>query len=134
MMTKRISAISLVIAAALCAANVACAQEAPGFIVKTYPTQAISAAVQEMNALGGPDAAISPKVRDLIGLGVAAQVPCAYCVYYHTKAAKAFGATDAEIRETIAQAAAVRKWSTVLNGSAYDLDIWKTEVNMMFAQ
>jgi AhpD family alkylhydroperoxidase len=134
MMTKRISAVWLVVAAALCAANIAYAQEAPGFIVKTYPKQAINAAAQEMNALGGPDAAISRKVRELIGLGVAAQIPCTYCVYYHTKAARAFGASDAEIRETIAQAAAVRKWSTMLNGSAYDLEIWKAEVDVMFTQ
>ena len=63
---------------------------------------------------------------------VAAQVPCEYCVYFHTKAAKKFGATDAEIREAIAQAAQVRKWSTILNGSNYDDDAFEKEVDAMF--
>ena len=115
------------------ATGMAQAQDAPGFVVKTYPKQAIGAAVQEMQALEGPDAVLSPKVRELIGLAVAAQVPCAYCVYYHTKAARAFGATDAEVREAIAGAAAVRKWSTVLNGSMYDLNVWEREIDAMFS-
>jgi len=28
----------------------------------------------------------------------------------------------------------VRKWSTVLNGSMYDVNVWPTEVDAMFAQ
>ena len=39
------------------------------------------------------------KTKQLIGLAVAAQIPCAYCVYAHTKFAKAAGATDAQIKE-----------------------------------
>ena len=57
------------------------------------------------------------KTKQLIALGVAAQIPCAYCVYATTKGAKAAGATDAQIKEAIATAALVRFNSTMLNGS-----------------
>ena len=81
--------------------------------------------------LMGPNASIGSKTRELIALGVAAQIPCAYCVYVHTKKARTAGASDAEIREAVATAAHVRHWSTVLNGMAYDLTAFKTEVDRL---
>ena len=93
----------------------------------------IGAAVKDMMALQGDDAAISPKVRELIGLAVSAQIPCVYCIYFHTKAAKQFGASDAEVKEALAAAAQVRKWSTILNGSMYDEATWQKEVDAMFS-
>jgi len=65
----------------------------------------------------GRDESHGSKTKNLIGLAVAAQIPCAYCVYGHTKLAKAAGATDAQIKEAIATAALVRFNSTMLNGS-----------------
>ncbi|WP_244067153.1 carboxymuconolactone decarboxylase family protein [Bradyrhizobium sp. Ce-3] len=64
-----------------------------------------------------PTGALDAKTKHLIGLAVAAQIPCEYCVNGHTKAAKAAGATDAQIKEAIATAALVRFNSTMLNGS-----------------
>lgn len=100
---------------------------------ETYPQQGLETALQDMMVLQGEDAALGAKERELIGLAVAAQVPCEYCIYFHTKAAKQNGATDAEIREAIAQAAQVRKWSTILNGSMYDQSAFREEVDAMFA-
>jgi AhpD family alkylhydroperoxidase len=60
---------------------------------------------------------------------VAAQIPCQYCIYFHTAAAKANGASDEEIRETVAMAAIVRHWSTVLNGMQVDLAGFKRETD-----
>jgi AhpD family alkylhydroperoxidase len=82
---------------------------------------------------GNPEGQIPPKYRELISLGVAAQIPCAYCAYAHTAFAKADGATDAEIQEAIAYAGEVRLWSTILNGSQYDLDKWKAEIDGILA-
>lgn len=48
---------------------------------------------------GNPDGEIPAKYRELIALGVAAQIPCAYCAYAHTAFAKANGATDAGSRK-----------------------------------
>lgn len=78
---------------------------------------------------GNPKGVMPPKYRELISLGVAAQIPCAYCVYAHTAFAKANGATDAEVREAVGYAAEVRLWSTVLNGNQYDLAKWKSEID-----
>lgn len=108
--------------------------EAPAFMKKTFPEAAVKAAFEEFQAvMTSPDAALDPKTKELISLAVAAQVPCSYCVYYHDKAARAHGATDAEIKEALAAAALLRKWSTMLNGSRYDKETWRAEVDAMFA-
>ena len=82
---------------------------------------------------GNPGGEIPAKYRELIALGVAAQVPCSYCVYAHTAFAKANGATDAEVREAVAYAGEVRLWSTLLNGNQFDLDQFKTEIDAILA-
>ena len=82
---------------------------------------------------GIPKGALDGKTKELIGLAVAAQIPCEYCIYYHTKAAKADGATDAQIKEAVASAALVRKWSTMLNGSSYDRQKFQQQVDSIFA-
>lgn len=110
-------------------ATPALAGEPPKFRQKTYPQHALGAIQEADKALMGPAASLDAKTRELIALGVAAQVPCAYCVYFHNRAARAKGATEAEIREAVATAAHVRHWSTVLNGMAYNFDAFKTEVN-----
>jgi AhpD family alkylhydroperoxidase len=65
---------------------------------------------------------------------VSAQVPCQYCVYFHTAAARANGATDEEIREAVAMAAVVRHWSTVLNGMQVDLATFQRETDTVLRQ
>ena len=119
--------------ASLFAATALMAQDAPEFMKNTYPQQAIESALNDMMILQGEDAAISAKTRELISLGVSAQIPCTYCIYFHTIAARAAGATDAEIKEAIAAAAQARKWSTILNGSLYDEEAFRKEVDAMFS-
>src|SRR5262249_59995206 len=67
-----------------------------------------------------PRTKLDGKTKELIGLAVAAQIPCRYCIYFHTAAARANGASDEEIREAVAMAAISRHWSTVLNGMQID--------------
>ena len=76
-----------------------------------------------------PKTMLDGKTKELIGLAVAAQIPCQYCIYFHTAAAKANGATADEIRETVAMAAIVRHWSTVLNGMQVDFAGFKQEID-----
>jgi AhpD family alkylhydroperoxidase len=109
------------------------AQDAPKFMKDTYPEQALGAALQDAMAVGNPNGALDAKTKELIGLGVAAQIPCTYCVYYHTQAARHAGATDAQIKEAVAAAAETRKWSTVLNGNDYDMADFKKQVDAAFA-
>jgi AhpD family alkylhydroperoxidase len=109
------------------------AQEPPAFYKDTYPEHALKSRLDAEAVLSGDGAKLDGKTRELIALGVAAQVPCAYCVYYHDKAARAEGASDAEVREAVATAAHVRHWSTVLNGMAYDFSAFKAEVDALMA-
>jgi AhpD family alkylhydroperoxidase len=107
-------------------------EDVPKFYKDTYPKHALKSALENKKALMGKDAKLDAKTRALVGLGVAAQIPCAYCVYVHIKEAKAEGASEDEIREAVAMAAHVRHWSTVLNGMAYDFEAFKAEVDKMF--
>jgi AhpD family alkylhydroperoxidase len=84
---------------------------------QALPDQVLKPHWDEQLAVNNPKGALDAKTKQLIGLAVAAQIPCAYCVYGHTKSAKAAGATDAQIKEAIAMAALVRFNSTLLNGS-----------------
>jgi AhpD family alkylhydroperoxidase len=94
--------------------------QVPTFM-RAVPEVAIQGAWAEMKGLQmNPNTALNGKTKELIGLAVAAQIPCTYCVYFHTEAAKLNGATDEEIREAIGMAAVTRHWSTVLNGSQTD--------------
>ena len=104
-------------------------EDVPNFYKNTYPKHALKSALEANKALMGKEAKLDAKTRELIALGVAAQIPCAYCVYVHTKNLMAEGASEAEIREAVAIAAHVRHWSTVLNGMGYDLEAFKAEVD-----
>ncbi len=88
---------------------------------KLFPEEGIGGAWAEFKTIQlNAKTALSGKEKELIGLAVAAQIPCTYCVYFHTQAARLNGATDAEIREAVAMAAISRHWSTVLNGMQVD--------------
>jgi AhpD family alkylhydroperoxidase len=88
---------------------------------KLFPQEGIAGAWAEFKTVQlNPKTALSGKEKELIGLAVAAQIPCSYCIYFHSEAAKANGATDAEIREAVAMSAITRHWSTVLNGMQVD--------------
>jgi AhpD family alkylhydroperoxidase len=103
----------------------------PGFF-KLFPESGIAGAWAEFKSVQlNPNTELNGKTKELIGLAIAAQIPCQYCVYFHTAAAKANGATDGEIREAVAMSAIVRHWSTVLNGMQVDMDGFKAEVNQV---
>lgn len=123
----------LTVIAFLVPASALQAQEPPAFIEDTFPEQGVEHAWKEFQAVMGPGA-LDQKTKELIGLAVAAQIPCDYCVYYHTAAAKTHGASEKEIKEALASGALVRQWSTMLNGSAYDMGKWRQQVDAMFAE
>ena len=101
----------------------------PGFF-KAFPEAGIAGAWSEFKTVQlNPDTKLSGKVKELIGLAVSAQIPCSYCIYFHTAAAKLNGATDEEIREAVAMAAITRHWSTVLNGMQIDQTSFRKETD-----
>jgi AhpD family alkylhydroperoxidase len=101
----------------------------PSFL-KAFPEAGIAGAWEEMKSIQmNPESALDGKTKELLGLAVAAQIPCQYCIYFHTAAARANGATEAEIREAVAMAAIVRHWSTVLNGMQMDPAAFRQEAD-----
>lgn len=77
--------------------------------------------------------ALDGKTKELIGLGVASQIPCHYCVVFHTEAARLNGATEQELREAVFMAGVTRLGSTVLNGGLIDQGTFDKEVRDIVA-
>ena len=98
-----------------------------------FPEVGLAGAWAEFKSVQlNPDTALDGKTKELLGLAVAAQIPCGYCIYFHTLAARANGASEAEISEAVAMAAIVRHWSTVLNGMQVDEVTFRAEVDGLF--
>ncbi len=103
-----------------------------GFVprfIRAIPERALPGAWLELKSVQmNPRTALPGKVKELIGLAVAAQIPCRYCVYAHTEFARLQGATDAEVGEAVAVAALARHWSTFLNGIQTDEKAFRAEI------
>ena len=100
----------------------------PSFI-KLFPKGAVAGAWAEERDLELSDkTALTPKVKALISLAVAAQIPCEYCIWADTKSARSFGASQDEIAEAVAMSSLTRHWSTFLNGMQVDFSQFKAEM------
>jgi AhpD family alkylhydroperoxidase len=97
--------------------------------IKAYPKSAVAGAWTMFKGLEfePENNALEPKVKSLINLAVAAQIPCRYCIWLETKMARDRGATDEEIAEAVTHAGYVRHWSAVINGLQIDFETFKTE-------
>jgi len=98
-----------------------------------FPKYALSGAWDNFKELSSPESKIPPKYRELLQLAVASQIPCQYCIYFHTASAKAFGATEEEIREAVAQGAQTRQWSMILQGNQVNYEAFKKELDTAMA-
>jgi AhpD family alkylhydroperoxidase len=98
----------------------------PGF-VKAVPPGALPGAWAELKAMESGDTALTAKEKALVAIGVAAQIPCQYCVWLDTRSAYLAGATDQEVQEAVTMAALVRHWSTILHGNQVDFATLKEE-------
>lgn len=81
----------------------------------------------EMN----PKSALNGKTKELLGLAVAAQIPCDECVLFHTEMARLNGASDQEIQEAIGMAALTRFGSTLVHGLQIDRDAYRQDVSRL---
>lgn len=68
------------------------------------------------------ETAIPNKYKELIGLAVSGATRCRYCAYFHSEAARLFGATEDELTETAMVAKNTMGWSTYLNTLQFDYD------------
>ena len=100
----------------------------PQFLSK-LPDAMLPGAWEEMKTLQlNPNTVLPGRTKELIGLGVAAQIPCRYCIVAHTEFAKLNGASEAEIGDAVAMAAITRHWSTYLNGIQTDETKFRAEI------
>jgi AhpD family alkylhydroperoxidase len=103
----------------------------PGFL-RAFPEEGIAGAWDEFKSVQlNPATQLPGKYKELMGLAIAAQIPCDYCTYFHTRAAKANGASEREIKEAVAMGSIVRHWSTYLNGAQIDEAQFKKELQQV---
>lgn len=105
----------------------AVADGVPEFFKNSLPEHALGKMLESYGAFQGEGAVLDVKTRELIALGVAAQIPCSYCVYSHRNNALEAGASEAEVREAVAAGAYVRFWSSMFQGAEIDLEAFKAE-------
>jgi AhpD family alkylhydroperoxidase len=95
-----------------------------GFLPRVFeqlPRAAMSGVWAEIKGLQmNPNTALTGKSKELIGLGVAAQIPCRYCVYAHSEFAKLNGASPEELAEAVAVAGLSRFFTTITHGARID--------------
>lgn len=102
-------------------------------IFKIIPDYQVPGMWAYFGAVNGPQNAIPPKYRELINLAVASQIPCDYCIYFHAEAAKAYGATEDEVKEAVVSASGTRAFSMILKGNQVDLEDFKDEFQRMMS-
>lgn len=100
--------------------------------MKAFPEESLPAVWEEMKSVQlSNNTVLSPRVKELIGLAVASQIPCQYCTYFHTEAAKLHGSTEGEIKEAVLMAGAARHWGTFVAGLQYNEADFKKEINQI---
>ena len=105
----------------------------PSFF-KQLPEAGIAGAWAEFKTVQlNPKTKLDGKTKELLGLAVASQIPCHYCVLFHTEAARLNGATEQELQESIFMAALTRQGSTILNGAMLDTNTFDKELRDIVA-
>ncbi len=104
----------------------------PGFF-GGLPDSLLASEWTSFKSLVLAETAIPNKYKELIGLAVSGATRCQYCTYFHTEAAKLFGATEEEIQEASLVAKNTMGWSTYLNSARYDYDTFKQEFDQIAA-
>jgi AhpD family alkylhydroperoxidase len=111
-------------------------QQLFGFVpdfIKKFPPEALAGAWTELKSVEMAETAIPGKYKSLIGVAVAAQIPCRYCVAMDTAFAKADGATDREISEAIAMASMTRHLTTLVDGLQVDEKAVRRDIDRLTA-
>lgn len=98
----------------------------PSFF-QAVPDELIASEWTSMKLLELSETAIPNKYKELIGLAVSGATRCRYCAYFHTEAARLFGATDQEIAEAALMAKHTMGWSSYLNALLPDYEEFVAE-------
>ena len=104
---------------------------APDFL-REFPSEARAGAWKMLRDVQlSPATALSGKQKELVGLAVASQIPCRFCIIAHTEFAKLNGASDGEIKEAVGMASLTRELSTMLNGLQIDEGQFRRDVDRL---
>jgi AhpD family alkylhydroperoxidase len=105
----------------------------PGFF-DAFGEAALPGSWDELKGLQlNPNTALPGASKELIGLGVASQIPCKYCVYAHTEFAELNGATAAQAAEAVAVAGMERHFSAYFFGLQLDQAQFKSDIARIVA-
>ncbi len=102
----------------------------PSFF-EAVPDTLIESEWTSMKLLELAETAIPNKYKELIGLAVSGATRCRYCAYFHTEAARLFGATDEEIAEAALMAKHTMGWSSYLNALLPDYEGFVAEFDQI---
>lgn len=112
-------------------------QKTLGFMPRIFDGFADAALPGAWNELKGlqlnPGTALNGETKELIGLAVASQVPCQYCVYAHTEFAALNGADAQERAEAISIGALERHASAYFYGRQVDMNAFRGELAKIVA-
>ena len=78
---------------------------------------------QELKEIMGPGTELDPVIKELIYVAVSTVNNCTYCVRSHTAAARAKGASDAQIAELQSIVAAANKTNRLAIGLQVPIDV-----------
>jgi AhpD family alkylhydroperoxidase len=67
------------------------------------------------------------KYRELIGLAIAANIKCPYCILFHKSAAQLYGATTEEFAEIDFLASYTSRWSSMIHAQNYSYETFAKE-------
>ena len=96
--------------------------------MKSIPDSSLDLEWTLMKRLQMEPGPIPNKYRELIGVAVSAATKCHYCAFFHTEMARLNGATEAEIEDALHYTKSTTGWSTYINGSQIDIDVFKSEI------
>jgi AhpD family alkylhydroperoxidase len=100
---------------------------------KRVPDYLLPTEWASFKALELGETAIPNKYKELIGLAVSGATRCRYCAYFHSEAARLFGAAEDEITEAAMIAKNTMGWSTYLNTLQFDYDQFTAEFDQAAA-
>ncbi len=95
--------------------------------LKRMPDEVVSGFWSLYSGLDLGETKIPNKYKELIGLAVSGATRCKYCTFFHTEAARLFGATEEEIAEAAAMGGLTMMASTFINAEQIDYDAFRKE-------
>jgi len=104
----------------------------PGFM-KQIPRDALVSEWPVFKKYEFGETDIPPRYRELIGLAVAANIKCPYCLLFHTEVAKMHGASEKELSEVAMLASLTARWSVILHAERYDYATFEKELGQIGA-